>query len=131
VEGFHVQTVAYIDIKKYRCILENISTDEVIITDERIQHIIDRRGKSFLDKYGPYFPQVLFEPDYIFLDNRPHTVLVCKSFEENGSSLNLVVRLAVIEDNSLFKNSIITAMKENRKRFAQRLRNHVPLYKRG
>ncbi len=125
-----MQTVGHIDIEKYRCIAEHIATTEVIITDERIQHIIDRRGKAFFDDYSPYFPLILSEPDYIFSDDRPNTVLICKSFEEKGATVNLVVRLVVIEDAPLFKNSIITAIKENRKRFAQRLRNHVPLYKR-
>lgn len=126
-----MQMVGHIDINKYRCISENISTDEVILTNERMQHIIDRRGKEFFDEYRPYFPMILSEPDYIFTDDKPNTVLVCKSFEKKGEAVNLVVRLAVVEDASSFKNSIITAIKENRKRFAQRLRNHVPLYKRG
>lgn len=125
-----MQTVGYIDIEKYRCISENISSNEVILTNERIRHIIERRGKVFFDEYCQYFPLILSEPDYIFSDDKPNTALVCKSLEENGAVINLVVRLALIDDVSPFKNSIITAIKENRKRFAQRLRNHEPLYKR-
>jgi hypothetical protein len=41
----------------------------------------------------------------------------------------LVLRLAVEGDNFDYKNSIITAIKENEKRFAQRLRNNTPIYK--
>ena len=41
-------TVGYIDIEKYRCITDDITTDEVIITEERIHHIKERRGTDFL-----------------------------------------------------------------------------------
>ena len=34
-----MQAVGHINIKLYRCITEDITTDEVIITEERIQHI--------------------------------------------------------------------------------------------
>ena len=110
---------------------EDIQTDEVIITDERIAHIIDRRGQAFLDKYERYFNEVLSDPDYIFKDKRIHSALVCKSIAtEDDAVINLVIRLAVEGDGPSFKNSIITAIKESNKRFAQRLRNNEPLYKR-
>ena len=111
-------------------IAENILTDEVIITDERIQHIIERRGRTFYDEHCAYFPEIIASPDYIFQDNRAHTILVCKSFRHKGASVNLAVRLVVEGDNPRFKNSIITAVKEGNKRFAQRLRNKVPIFSR-
>ena len=43
--------------------------------------------------------------------------------------MNLVLRLVVEGDDPTFKNSIITAVGENEKRFAQRLRNNDPIYK--
>lgn len=48
--------------------------------------------------------------------------------KERGA-LHLVVRLVVVDDPVGFKNSVLTAIKENKKRFAQRLRNNVPVYK--
>ncbi|HIR76932.1 MAG TPA: hypothetical protein IAB97_08515 [Candidatus Choladousia intestinipullorum] len=50
-----VHIVGRIDREIYKCITEDIVTDEVIITDERIEHIIDRRGKEFYEKYGDKF----------------------------------------------------------------------------
>lgn len=41
----------------------------------------------------------------------------------------MVLRLAVEGENQEYKNSIITAIKENDKRFLQRLRNNEPVYK--
>lgn len=121
--------VGKIDIKKYSRVTQNIRTDEVIITDDRVRHIIERRGQKFYDEYNARFSEILRDPDYIFGDTRENTALVCKSFVENGATVNLVVRLAVESDNPDYKNSIITAIKENDKRFEQRVRNNIPLYK--
>ena len=125
-----VHTVGRIDIEKYKCVTEDIQTDEVIITDERIAHIKDRRGQDFFDKYSQYFSEVISDPDYIFRDVRMNSALACKSIATENAVINLVIRLAVENDDPMFKNSIITAIKESSKRFAQRLRNHEPLYKR-
>ena len=37
-----MQYVGKIDKELFRCVSENITTDEVIITDERVQHIKER-----------------------------------------------------------------------------------------
>ena len=120
--------VGKINREIYKCITDDIVTDEVIITEERIQHIIDRRGKEFYEKYGDKFISILQEPDFIFKD-KENTALVCKEFEINKKYVNLVLRLVVSTDNPEYKNSIITAVGESMKRFEQRLRNNEPLYK--
>lgn len=124
-----MQTVGHIDIEKYRCITDEIVTDEVIITPERIQHIKERRGDDFLEKYEQYFSLILSDPDYIFPDDRPNTAIVCKVIGEGEEAINLILRLVVKEDDPTYKNSILTAIRENKKRFSQRLRNNTPLYK--
>ena len=112
----------------YKCITEDIVTDEVIITDERIEHIIERRGQKFYDTYGDSFGEIILHPDYIFAD-KVNTALVCKEFKEDDKFINIVLRIAVSADNPNYKNSIITAVGENVRRFQQRLRNNTPLYK--
>ena len=69
-------------------------------------------------------------PDYIFKDKKINTALAAKSVNKDGSSVNIVIRLATEADDPEFKNSIITAVVEGRKRFEQRLRNNEPIYKR-
>ena len=123
-----VHIVGKINREIYKCITDDIVTDEVIITDERIQHTIDRRGKEFYEKYGDKFISIIQEPDFIFKD-KENTALVCKEFEINNKYVNLVLRLVVSTDNPEYKNSIITAVGESMKRFEQRLRNNEPLYK--
>lgn len=125
----NVHKVGIIDLNKYKSVTnKEIITDEVIITDNRINHIIERRGQEFYDEYSRYFADIVSNPDYIFKDSKADTAIASKTFLHNGSSVNLVIRLAVEGDNSNYKNSIITAIKENNKRFAQRLRNNKPVY---
>ena len=94
-----------------------------------IEHIILRRGQSFYDEYHEYFGQIVKDPDYIFKDIKEDTAIVSKRFLHKGKVINLVLRLTVEGDDPTFKNSIITAVGESDKRFAQRLRNNVPIYK--
>ena len=123
-----MHSIGKIDKKIYKCITEDIVTDEVIITDERIEHIIQRRGQEFYERYGKYFGEIIKSPDYIFKD-KDNTALVCKCFLEDDKVVNLALRIVVSTDNPEYKNSIITAVGESTKRFQQRLRNNVPLYK--
>ncbi|MGO5547983.1 minor capsid protein [Lachnospiraceae bacterium LCP19S3_B12] len=127
-EDIQVHSVGKISKDIYECITEDIITDEVIITDERIAHIIERRGQKFYDTYRDSFADIIRNPDYIFADKK-NTALVCKEFESDDKFVNIVLRIVVSTDNPDYKNSIITAVGENRKRFQQRLRNNTPLYK--
>ncbi len=129
-EVHNLQYIGKIDKNLYqRAAVNNILSDEVIITDNRIQHIIDRRGQAFYDEYSPYFSDIISNPDYIFKDKSDNTAIAAKTFTHNNTTVNLVVRLIVEGENSEFKNSILTAIKENEKRFKQRLRNNEYIYK--
>ena len=128
--GNGLHNIGRIDIEKYKDICEKrIITDEVIITENRIDHIVSRRGQVFYDKYSQYFKDIIEDPDYIFKDTKENTALVSKTIVDNGESINLVLKLVVEGDDITYKNSIITAIIENKKRFSQRLRNHKPVYK--
>ena len=126
-----MQEIGKIDISKYQPITKNkIITDQVILTDNRKKHIIERRGQEFYDKYSSLFADVVADPDYIFKDKNENTALAAKIINIDGSSVNIVLRLVVEGENPNYKNAIITAVCENNKRFSQRLRNTPPVYKR-
>ena len=126
-----MQNIGKIDISKYQPITKNkIITDQVILTDNRKKHIIERRGQEFYDKYSSLFANIVADPDYIFKDKNENTALAAKIINIDGSSVNIVLRLVVEGENPNYKNSIITAVCENNKRFSQRLRNTPPVYKR-
>lgn len=123
-----MHTIGTLDREKYSQISPNIISDEVILTNNRIEHIKERRGEKFFEEYSAYFGDIVKDPDYIFSDSKENTAIACKTILKNGESVNIVVRLAIEGDDPTYKNSIITAVKESKKRFAQRLRNNTPVY---
>lgn len=126
-----MQFITQIDIEKYKdVVIGEIRSDVLVLTDNQCEHIIKRRGESFYAKYHKYFHVIAEDPDFIFADSsHENTAIACKSFEEGSKSINLVIKLAIVGDDIELENSIITAVVENEKRYRQRLRNKIPLYK--
>lgn len=126
--GGAVQSVGKIDINKYQVVSDKISSDEVIITTERIQHIRERHPRDF-DRYGQYLGRIIEEPDYILEANKPNTAFLLKEFVEADERFQLILRLAVEGDVPGYKNSIITFLKVEEKRYRRYLRTKKILYK--
>ena len=126
--GERVQVVGRIRVEKYRVISANIRTDEVVITDERIEHIRQRHPNDF-ERYAQYMAEIVEAPDYILEANRPNTVFLLKAFEEDGERFQLILRLAVEGDKPEYKNSVITFLNVEEKRYRRYLRTKKVLYK--
>lgn len=120
--------VGKIDIEIYNCITKDITTDEVIITDERIQHIKEHHPNNY-EQYYSYMRSIIENPEYIIEANKPNTPLILKSFSNGNETFKTVLRLITSSDNSKFKNSIITFMKINEKEWNRLLKNKKILYK--
>lgn len=123
-----VHTVGKIDREIYKCITEDIVTDEVIITDERIQHIKERHTNDYERFYG-YLREIVEHPQYIVETTKPNTALILNEFLDGEEQFKTVLRLTTSTDNPDFKNSIITFMKINDKEWNRVLRNKKILYK--
>lgn len=119
-----MHVIGKIDRKIHRCVAENIVTDEVIITDERIQHIKLRHPNDF-EKYCKYMNEIVESPEYIIEPNKPNTALILKSFSEGNEQFKTVLRIITSSENSEYKNSIITFMKINEKEWSRLLRNKI------
>ena len=120
--------VGKIDIEIYNFITKDITTDEVIITDERIQHIKEHHPNNY-EQYYSYMRSIIENPEYIIEANKPNTALILKSFSNGNETFKTVLRLITSSDNSKFKNSIITFMKINEKEWNRLLKNKKILYK--
>lgn len=120
--------VGKIDIEIYNCITKDITTNEVIITDERIQHIKEHHPNNY-EQYYSYMRSIIENPEYIIEANKPNTALILKSFSNGNETFKTVLRLITSSDNSKFKNSIITFMKINEKEWNRLLKNKKILYK--
>ena len=129
--GPAVQDVHYIgkiDRNIYKCVTEDIKTDEVIITDERIQHIKERHPNDY-ERYREYMQQIVEKPEYIIEANKANSALILKSFSDGGEQFKTVLRLITSTDDAAFKNSIITFMKIDEKEWKRLIKNKKVLYK--
>lgn len=120
--------IGKIDRKIYKCITEDIVTDEVVITDNQIQHIKDRHPKDY-ERFSQYFGEIVAYPDYIIETKKPNTALILKEIQVEQEIFKTVLRLATSRDNPEYKNSIITFMKIDDKEWNRLLKNKKILYK--
>lgn len=124
-----VHTVGKLDRNIYKCITEDIMTDEVVITDNQIQHIIERHPEAYNNAIG-YINKAIQEPDYIINDDKHiNTGLVVKRISSEKEQLLLVLRMCTSRDPKEYKNSIITSWSISEKRLQNYLRNKEILYK--
>ena len=123
-----VHFVGNIDRKLYKCITEDIVTDEVIITDNQMQHILDRHPEAY-EKVVESLNDVLVSPDFIIKDKNKNTGLVIKGFEIENEYVQMVLRICTSEDVPGYKNSIISCWEISEKRLQNYLRNKIILYK--
>ena len=116
-----MHSIGRIDVEKYRVVSGSIRTDEVIITEERIDHIKQRHPSNF-EKYSQFISEMLSSPDYILEANKPNTAFILKEFESENERFQLILRLAVEGDEPGYKNSVITFLKVEEKRYRRYLR---------
>ena len=83
-----------------------ILTDEIVITDERLDHIRERHPEdfAFFEKYGVQSVQF---PDMIIKDEK-HTGTVFMIKKLPDTNLNVVVRVVLETDSEELKNSVMT-----------------------
>lgn len=120
--------IGTIDRNLYKCITEDIVTDEVIITDNQIQHILERHPDSF-EKSMDNLRTALADPDYIIQDKHKNTGLIVKRIQTEEGYSQIVLRICTSEDEPGYKNSIISSWEISDKRLQNYLRNKQILYK--
>lgn len=128
-ERAEVHPVGKIDKEIYKCITEDIVSDEVIITDERIGHIMERHPNDY-ERFCSYIPEIVSSPDYILRANKPDTATILKEITNNGEKFQLVLRLKTSRDKTEYKNSVITFLNVNERTWKKYLRNKEILYRR-
>lgn len=123
-----VHKIGVIDISKYKCVAEDIKTDEVIITEKQIEHIKERHPNDY-ERFSQFFKEIIEEPDYIIEANKTNTALILKEIKIENKKFKTVLRLVTSTDNPEYKNSIITFMKIDDKEWNRILKNKNILYK--
>ena len=73
-------SIGKINQKIYKCITEDIITEEVIIIDNQIQHIKDRHPEAY-NKVLKNIQETISTPDYIIRDKHAYTGLIIKRIQ--------------------------------------------------
>jgi len=120
-------TVGTINIEMFKCISDDITSDEVVITDRQLAHIMEKHSQDY-ELYSEYIPDILKHPDYILEANKPKSAVLLKEIINNGERIQLVLRFKTSSDPVDYKNSIITFMKIRKKEWLRLLNNKKILY---
>lgn len=124
-----MQYIGKIDKGKFKNITENITTEDVVLTEQEVEHIKKRHPNDY-EKYFKYFNEIIENPDYIIRDSMRNTGILLKEIIEKDERFQLILRLHTNEDNPDYKNSIITFFKISSKKYNQYLRNKEIVWKR-
>lgn len=104
-----------------------IQTDEIIVTNERIEHIKERHPEDYylFERYGH---ESVVSPDLIVKDIKHcGTVFMIKKLPE--TNLNVVVRVVLGTDDSKLKNSVMTFYRIREKNLKKLIEKNRVLYK--
>ena len=105
-----------------------LQTNEVVLTNERNEHIKERHPQDyeFLKQYGAI---TVNEPDEILKDGKnKETVFFIKQLPE--TNLNVVIKLALETDKQGLKNSVMTFHRVRERTLKKLRNNNKTLYKR-
>ena len=83
-----MHTIGRINKSIYSCITEDIVTDEVIITDNQLQHILDRHPEVYKE-VTDYLNDIISAPDFIIKDKG----LVVKRIKTKEEYAQMVLRI--------------------------------------
>ena len=127
-EDIQVHSVGKINRDIYKCITEDIVTDEVIITENQMEHILDRHPDAYEEVIN-YLSDIISDPDFIIEDKHDNTGLVIKKIKMEKEYAQMVLRICTSDDNPNYKNSVISCWEISEKRLQNYLRNKRILYK--
>lgn len=104
-----------------------LQTDEVIVTEERVEHILKQHPNDY-DLFLEYADGAVANPDIIIKDcKHVGTVFLIKRLE--NSNINVVIRLALSTDKSELKNSVMTFFRLREGNLQKMIKKNELLYK--
>lgn len=122
-----MQYIGKLDKNKLGKYKNKIITEEVIITEERIEHIKEHHPGDYED-YNEYIGDVIRNPHYILQDNKnADTILCMKTIEEKN--IQIIIKLHTEKQEKDRKNSILTLWKVKTSTYRQLIRNREIIWK--
>ncbi len=123
-----MHTVGRIDIEKYKCVTEDVQTDEVILTDVQTAHIQEHHPDSY-ERVIESIPSVLSDPDFIIEANKANTAVLLKEIPHRKEKIKLILRLKGKDDPKEYKNSIISCWVIGDTTWRKNIKNKKILYR--
>ena len=103
-----------------------LQTTEVIVTDERADHIRERHPEDYL-LFERYAGELISSPDILLKDRKnAGTVFAVKKLPD--TNLNVVIRLVLDTDDSSLKNSVMTFYRIRDKNLKKLMERNPILY---
>lgn len=122
-----MQYIGKIDKEKLRR-YKNVITDDVIISDERIEHIKAHHPDIEMQELN-YIKKVLNDPEYIFEDRKNiDTILMVRKIIENNKIYRMVVKLNTNSKLLDKSNTIISFWNISKKKLEQYKRNKIIIF---
>lgn len=119
-----MQYIGKINKNKLGSYKKKIITEEVILTDERLNEHILVKHKEEYEELKPYLREIVENPDVVLEDNRyENTLILLKKISTIQKNGRIVIKIAVAQDKNHPKNSIITLMKLNNRTWNQTIKN--------
>lgn len=104
-----------------------IRTDEIIVTNERLNHIKERHPEDY-DLFEKYGKDSVENPDFVIKDGKHDgTVFMVKKLQE--TNLNVVVRVVIETDKEGLKNSVMTFYRIRERNLRKLIDKNSLLYK--
>lgn len=128
VRKIEATVLGNVDTSSLTPVFGNLQTTEVIVTNERIQHIKERHPNDF-QLFQQYGASAISAPDLLIQDSKnTGTVFVVKKLPE--TNLNVILRLALDTDHPGYKNSVMTFYRIRQKNLEKLLQKNPLLYTR-
>lgn len=106
-----------------------IQTDEVIITDERRGHILERHPQDY-ELFLEHGAFAVTNPNFIIKDGKcDGTIFMVKRLID--TNINVVVRVALSTDKKGLKNSVMTSYRLRDRNLKRMMEKNEVLYKNG
>lgn len=123
-----VQYIGKLDKNKLGKYKNKIITEDVIITEERIQHILEKHKEDYT-LYKDKLKDIIEIPQYVLEDiKNEDTVFLIDKIEKGN--INVVIRLNLIKDKKHPQNSIITMWRIRDKNLKRLINKNKIIYKR-
>ncbi|MCL2003040.1 MAG: PBECR2 nuclease fold domain-containing protein [Oscillospiraceae bacterium] len=116
--------IGKIDVEKYKDLAASVTTDETVITEKQLAHILSKRASTYA-RYQDELLCILNDPDYIFADPKhPNTALSAKRYKNTA-----IVVLRLSTDSPERKNSVLTMWEIKEPRLRRYILTHKIVYK--